>query len=119
MSSRRSPSLRLARQAAELAVAAPQVIALRTARMAAAGASPSAQDQAEFLKMGAEKVAAFYESWAATWSTALQVQIRLGGAWMSSASAASGAMTKVALAGLAPVHGRAVANAKRLSRHKR
>ena len=47
---------------AELSVAAPQVVAIRTARMLAAGASPDARDRAEFSRMGSEKLAAFSES---------------------------------------------------------
>ena len=47
---------------AELAVAAPQVVAMRTARMLAAGATPNASDRAELSRMGAEKAAALWES---------------------------------------------------------
>ena len=46
----------------ELAVAAPEVIAHRTARMAAAGRVPSARDRKEFTRMGQEKVEALAES---------------------------------------------------------
>ena len=53
----------LARQAAELAVAVPQVIAHRLTRLARAGPAPSARDRQEFRRMGAEKAAAFAESW--------------------------------------------------------
>jgi hypothetical protein len=49
-------------KAAELAIAAPQVVAIRTARMLAAGANPSVADRAEFSRMGTEKVQAFGES---------------------------------------------------------
>src|SRR5687767_7245116 len=47
---------------AELAIAAPQVVAVRTARMLAAGVNPGAADRAEFSRMGTEKVQAFWES---------------------------------------------------------
>src|SRR5688572_339185 len=47
---------------AELAIAAPQVVAMRTASMLAAGANPGAADRAEFSQMGAEKAQAFWES---------------------------------------------------------
>ena len=47
---------------AELAIAAPQVIAARTARMVAAGANPDVADRAEFSQMCTEKVQAFWES---------------------------------------------------------
>ena len=58
---RKTPSI--ARQAAELAVAVPQVIAHRLTRLALAGPAPSARDRKEFRRMGAEKAAAFAESW--------------------------------------------------------
>jgi hypothetical protein len=47
---------------AELSIAAPQVVALRTAQALAAGTPPSARDAAEISRMGTEKVAAFNES---------------------------------------------------------
>jgi hypothetical protein len=46
----------------ELVMAAPQVAAIRTARMLAAGANPGAADRADFSRMGTEKVQAFWES---------------------------------------------------------
>jgi hypothetical protein len=52
----------LVTKVAELALAAPQVVAIRSARMLAAGANPDARDRAEFNRMGPEKVAAFWES---------------------------------------------------------
>jgi hypothetical protein len=52
----------LATKVAELAIAAPQVVAIRTARMLAAGASPDASDRAEFSRMVPEKVSALWES---------------------------------------------------------
>ena len=52
------PALKMA----ELAIAAPQVIAHRTARMLAAGVNPSAADRAELSGMCTEKVQAFWES---------------------------------------------------------
>ena len=62
----------LARQAAELAVAVPQVIAHRLTRLALAGPAPSARDRQEFRRMGAEKAAAFAESWNAMAQQALE-----------------------------------------------
>jgi hypothetical protein len=47
---------------AGLAIAAPQVVAIRTARMLAAGANPGAADRAEFSRMANEKVQAWWES---------------------------------------------------------
>ena len=48
-------------KAAELAFAAPQVVAHRVTRMAIAGPSLSERDRKEFQRMGAEKTAAFSE----------------------------------------------------------
>jgi hypothetical protein len=59
---KRSSRSGLATKVAELAIAAPQVVAIRTARMLAAGANPSAHDRAEFSRMAPEKAAAFWES---------------------------------------------------------
>jgi hypothetical protein len=53
---------RNALRAWELALAAPEVVAHRTARMAVAGRVPSARDQKEFTRMGQEKVEALAES---------------------------------------------------------
>lgn len=100
---------RIARQLTELAFAAPQVVAHRTLRMAAAGSAPSPRDQAEFMRMGTEKVAAFYQSWAAMWLSMWTMPFGF-------ARSLSAAMLGVAGAGLAPVHRRAVANARRLRR---
>ena len=61
----RRKATRLSTQASELMVAAPQVVAHRLGRMALAGPKPSAKDQREFHRMGAEKLAAFGEAWQA------------------------------------------------------
>lgn len=53
----------LVSKAAELAFAAPQVVAQRVTRMAIAGPSVSEHDRKEFQSMGAEKTSAFFESW--------------------------------------------------------
>src|SRR3954454_21310068 len=60
---RRHRAVRNTRQAIELALAVPQVIAHRVGRAALAGPFPSPRDRRELQRMGAEKVAAFYESW--------------------------------------------------------
>ncbi|OWW20682.1 polyhydroxyalkanoate granule-associated phasin [Noviherbaspirillum denitrificans] len=123
---------RLGKQWTELFIAAPQVVMHRTSRMAMTRLS--ARDQAEFSRMCSEKVAAFYQSWASMWTTAVAVQYELATACSSAAVAfasngtsttgaavatMANAATKVASAGLAPVHKKAVANARRLSRSKR
>jgi hypothetical protein len=60
----------LATKSWELSLAAPQVVAQRVTRMMTAGPNPSARDQQEFMRMGNEKVVAFYESWMAMWGEA-------------------------------------------------
>jgi hypothetical protein len=125
-SRRRRKSSSLIVKATELAFAVPQVVAHRVTRMALAGTSPTARDQREFRQMGAEKVAAFTESWNAmatqafranyvlatslwrSWLTGKPSQIR--GSQLR--NAAVGVLGK----GISPVHRRAVANAKRLAR---
>jgi len=119
-------------KAAELAFATPQVIAHRMLRMANAGSSPSVRDRREFQRMGAEKTAAFIESWNAMaletlrahqalsasfvqafWSACLQTRPSVGTAmqWHN-------ASLRILGKGMDPVHRRAVANAKRLARVK-
>lgn len=130
-SRRRSTSKHMATQAAELAVAVPQVVAHRMLRMALAGGTPSARDRREFRLMGAEKMAAFQESWTAMWLEALRAQQQFSlsllqplwfpwaVAWPSrhlSAARLQRAALGVLGKGVAPVHRRAVANAKRLGR---
>ncbi len=124
----------VARQATDLAVAAPQVVAHRLTRMAAAGANPSARDRKEFSRMVSEKQAAFYQSWNAMglqsmaasqalmqgwmrmWFTPWTVSAWNGQAMATQASLWQNAMWGVVGKGLAPVHRTAVANAKRLAR---
>lgn len=134
MSSRpRRSKKALALQTAELAFAAPQVVAHRLARMALAGHTPSARDRREFELMGAEKLAAMHESWTAMWLESLRAQQQMSLSLMnsmwfpwagprvtprSSAACLQRAALGVMGQGLAPVHRRAVANAKRLGRTK-
>jgi len=128
---------RLGRQASELMLAAPQVVAHRLGRMAMAGPRPSAKDQREFHRMGAEKLAAFGEAWQAmtlqmlksnqqlaasmmrSWWPALSIR---GGAKTAPLTQAAAAWQHAALdilgQGIRPVHRRAVANARRLGRKK-
>jgi hypothetical protein len=129
MSSRRKrKSTSLAAQTFELGIAAPQVIAHRVARMARAGASPSARDRAEFRRMGIEKIAAVNEAWTAMATQAFVENQKFALTFMQSLwfpwkrrttiksfsrqwnRAAVGIFGK----GMAPVRRRAVANAKRL-----
>ena len=126
-----SPSL--AWKAAELAVAVPQVVAHRVTRMALAGPKLSPRDRKEFERMVAEKNAAFAASWTAmAWQAALAQQT-LAASMMASflaagrgrrpSPAASAMQWQRAAAGvlgkgLAPVHRKAVANARRLAKTK-
>jgi len=116
----------------ELSLAVPHVVTQRLLRMAAAGTSPSAHDRREFMLMGTEKALAFYQSWAAMWLQAWRLQVSMlqgltSASIMPFAAAprtldfakAASAGARVLSAGLAPVHGKAVANAKRLSRRRR
>lgn len=112
--------------ASEVAHAAPQVIAHRLTRMAFAGANPSARDQREFYRMGAEKVEAFYESWTAMMLQTLQINQRvLFSMWFpwtvqsyskNPVEQLEQAATQILTSALKPVHKRAVSNAKRLSK---
>ena len=123
----------LAAQAAELSIAVPQVVAHRLARMALAGKTLSERDRVEFDLMSSEKSAAFVESWQAMtvqsmranqalsmsffrafWSPVRTKKMSMSGMTTQIQNAALGVLGK----GMAPVHQRAVANAKRLSRTK-
>jgi len=128
---RRRNASALATQAMELGFAAPQVVAHRLMRMAAAGPRPSSDDWNELWLMGAEKIVAYGESCnamllellRANWAFALS----FGPAWwfgLPLSARTSRARTRrhfertalAALAkGVAPIHRRAVANARRLS----
>ena len=63
---KRSSTTRSLTKLAELAVAAPQVVAARSARMLVAGSTPAKADVTEFSRMWTEKGAAFWESAFAT-----------------------------------------------------
>jgi len=132
MPARRRPSLSLSTKTAELALAVPQVVAHRLLRMAQAGPHLSARDRKEFTRMVAEKNSAFSESWNAMALQGLQSQRAFAAALALAAMPARPAratpaahalaaqMHHATLAvlgkGLAPVHRRAVANAKRLAK---
>lgn len=136
----RSKRHTLPQRLVELSIAAPQVVAQRLTRIAAAGPTPSARDRREMHRMGAEKVAAFWESWAAMtmqgWAAQQRALLDLQGtlwrSWLAApratsagdglrrgATALQNASLDVLAHGLAPVHRRAVANAKRLGRTPR
>jgi hypothetical protein len=114
---------------AELAFATPQVMAHRLTRMALAGPVLSQRDHKEFSGMVQEKQMAFVQSWMAMSAETVRVQQSLFMHWLSPArmltpwSASSGAAAtsvlqgaalRIAAKGIAPVHKKAVSNAKRL-----
>ena len=151
--SRRSSNTRSVTRMVELAVAAPQVIATRSARMLAAGANPGVADRAEFSKMWTEKGQAFWESlfamgvqmvrinqdyartaalqclrlWTTPWwltaiprtqpSSALSSAVPL--LPLPSVRQRKRAVSRLVDAGLGPIHKRATANARRLSRTRK
>ena len=109
----------------DIGVAAPQVIAHRTTRMALVGHAPSARDCQEFRRMGAEKFDALGESAFAVMLQLCQAQqsalLALMGAWWKPQAWVDPgpwlrALPGVTAAGLKPVHQRVTANAQRLSR---
>jgi hypothetical protein len=119
-------------QATEMALAVPQVVSHRVARMALAGPLPSARDRAEFHRMGAEKIEAMQESWQAMAAQAMQAQQTLAISlvrswWAAPTMHSTGALHDMATQwqhsawsvlheGIAPLHRRAVANARRLNK---
>ena len=133
LSGRRRKSLSLLAKSAQLAIAAPQVIAYRLTRMAIAGPTLSARDRKEFHLMVAEKMAGFGEAWIAMVLQAIRANQKVAGSFFrafwapffsrrASTTAVAAQLQSAALdilaKGLAPVHRKAVANAKRLARTK-
>lgn len=131
---RRRRSRSTAARAAELAFAAPQVVAHRMLRIAAAGSTPTARDRRELQRMVSEKQAAFGEAWLAMAARSMRANQELafslafsawspwlGGRRATNAWAKRLGRDNLAVwgEGLSPVHRRAVANAKRLGRPKR
>ena len=123
----------IAAKTAELAVAVPQVVAHRVARMAMAGPTLSERDRKEFERMVAEKHTAFSEALQAMATQSVRANQALATSFMRSVwsparapkptpaklaaqvhAAALGVLGK----GMDPVHRKAVANAKRLARTK-
>jgi hypothetical protein len=114
------------RHSSGLALAVPEVVGHRLARMWLAGASPSPSDREEFYRMWTEKVAAFQESWNAMLLEMFRANLRLAfwplGFTASTPGRAAGRLNAHAQraamailgAGLAPIHRRASRNATRL-----
>jgi hypothetical protein len=118
-------------KAAELALAVPQVVAHRVARMALAGPTLSQRDRKEFDLMVAEKKTAFAQAFQAMAAQTLRANQSLAASFLRSmwspnfwgkpsAGKAAAQVRSAALGildkGMAPVHRKAVANAKRLAR---
>lgn len=119
------------RRTAELALAAPQVIAHRLQRMAIAGPTLSDRDRKEFTGMVAEKQLAFTQACFAAWQQFARAQQSFAlAAWraffsgtlpglLSASSLGNRSLATsaaMASAALVPVHRKAVSNAKRLGR---
>ncbi len=130
MPRRRRRPAPLAATLTELAVAVPQVVGHRVARMALAGAVPSERDRREFAGMVLEKQLAFAQSWQAMFAAALETQQAVAEAWLAAATGrtdiaaraahrAHQASATVLSVGLAPLHRKAVANARRLGKARR
>ena len=110
-------------QLLELGIAAPQVIAHRLARMAAAGPELSSRDRREFTGMVVEKQTAFAQAWMAMWVEGWRLQQQwwlacIGGTPSASRQAARlhADWERLATRTIAPVRRKAVANARRLAR---
>jgi hypothetical protein len=123
VSRRRAPPL--ARQAAELAVAVPQVMAHRLTRMALAGPQPSRRDRVEFTRMVAEKPTAFALSgWAVAVQGAMAWQAMVLQAmqslftpwWLARPFDHRRHADDLLAHAVAPLHRAATANARRLAR---
>ncbi|MCB1753954.1 MAG: hypothetical protein KDJ38_00435 [Gammaproteobacteria bacterium] len=132
MTYRKRPSRSVTNQLAELSMAVPQVVMQRLSLMMLAGPNPSARDLREMNMMWTEKMIAFHESWSAMTFEALRANQQLSRClfdsfWSCSpfnllnAPAHTDYLQRTASnilgKGLAPVHRRAVANAKRLGNH--
>jgi hypothetical protein len=114
---RPSRHLTNARQLAELGVAVPQVVAHRVARLALAGPLPNARDSAEFTGMVWEKQLAFSQAFVGMAAEAVRWNQQWALSWFGGPrpDVAQG-VGAVFSKGLAPVHRKAVSNARRLSR---
>ena len=120
-------------KSAELAMAVPQVVAHRITRMALAGPKLSDRDRKEFQMMVNEKHAALTQAWVAMATESVRANQAIAASIFTaffnpfarnkaSASAVAAKVQNAALGvlgkGLAPVHRKAVSNAKRLAKTK-
>src|SRR5438270_10196183 len=125
MKSKRTPrATATAVKLAELGFAAPQVIAHRLTRMALSGPTISARDRKGFAGMVTEKQAAVAQSWMGMFAEGVRLQQQFalslftGATPHQHAARARSAAWRIASTGLAPIHRKAVTNAKRLARTK-
>jgi hypothetical protein len=86
----------LALKTIQTQAAAAQVIALRTTRMAVAGANPNASDRREMKKMGAEKMDAFSRAGAAIATGAMPLVAGMAGQAFRSGMEVFAAATRLA-----------------------
>jgi hypothetical protein len=122
----------LAVKSMQIALAAPQVVAHRVARMALAGPNLSARDRQEFKTMVGEKHAAFVQSWSNMYLQTLRANQAIATSMVQSffsplsygksAASISAQVQRAAVGvlaqGLAPIHRKAVSNARRLAKTK-
>jgi hypothetical protein len=132
MSTHRKPKTHaVATQLAQLSVAVPQVVAHRVTRMAMAGTPMSERDRKEFQGMVDEKKTAFTQAFTAMAAQTMRANQTLaasmwGALWSPSRRKSPSPLAWAALwqdaalgvlaKGIAPVHRKAVANAKRLGK---
>jgi hypothetical protein len=117
----------------ELAFSVPQVFAHRLTRMALAGPKPSDRDRKEFQIMVNEKHAAFVQAWSDMAMQAFRANQAFTASMLrffftpfsyrklsaaSTAAQVHNAAIGVLGKGLAPIHRRAVSNARRLGKTK-
>ena len=133
MATRRArKSQSVAVKAVELALAVPQVVAHRVTRMGLAGPKLSDRDRKEFQMMVNEKHSAFARAWGDMATQAFRTNQALTASMLrsfftpfSSKPSAATVVARVHNAaigvvgkGLAPLHRKAISNAKRLARTK-
>src|SRR5580698_9741651 len=139
MATRRNQKSRsLAVKSMELALSVPQVVAHRVVQMASAGPRLSGRDLKEFEMMVSEKHATFAQAWSSMAVHCFRANQALAismsdfffslfftpftSKWPSMASASSHAQDAVIgllSKGLAPIHRKAVLNARRLAKTRR
>lgn len=111
----------------EIAVAAPMVIGMRTARMVMAGPNPKARDRREVRRMGQEKVDVWWDGLMGSAAVITATNLQLAGMMMRAATAGVAPLSQMAAAVpaqlcaavLDPVHSRVRANQRRLATARR